>query len=125
MTTQPTPEQIEAARRWTRLSVNAPITKADHDALQAYADANRGVPGLHYCSDAPPYILLAALERAEQDSARLDWLEKNKETSYNPPVLSRVTLGWPLGTSLRDAIDAAASAQLDVGLSNAARKAQP
>ena len=108
---KPTPEQVEAAKAWARSHANSPISHEQFKALEAYVEANRGVRGLNYWSDSPPYILLAALEAAEEDSARLDWMEAHKETSYNPPALSRVALGWPLGTSLRDAIDAARKAQ--------------
>jgi hypothetical protein len=72
---KPTPEQVEAARAWTRCTPSSPITHEQAATLQAYVEANKGVHGLWEWSDAPAFILLAALEAAEADSARLDWLQ--------------------------------------------------
>lgn len=139
MNTTPTPEQIAAAKAWTRSTPDSPITAEQHAALVAYAEANKGTPGLWQWSDAPSHILLAALEAAGADSARLDWLEKAPASTY-PSVDPDPAIGLMhfvvvvennprerrghLGKTLREAIDAAASSQLDAKLSNAARKAQ-
>lgn len=57
---KPTPEQIAAAKAWARES----MTK--DDALQ-----------LAWSEATPERILLAALEAAEADGARLDWQVNN------------------------------------------------
>lgn len=47
-------------------------------------------------------------KRLQADKARLDWLEANSETSFNPPPLKRMPLVlWTSGVSMRAAIDAA------------------
>ena len=75
---KPTPEQIAAAKAWTRSTPDSPITAEQHAALVAYAEANKGTPGLWIWSDAPAFILLAALEAAE---AKVDAMASRESAS--------------------------------------------
>ena len=72
---KPTPEQVAAANAWVTTNAGAPMSAEHVWAPGAYAKDNGPRPNLHRWHDAPPYILLAALEAAEADSARLDWLQ--------------------------------------------------
>lgn len=66
---KPTPEQVEAAKAWTKCDESSRqhallLGSHTHDSMGRIAAE----------------ILLAALEAAEADSARLDWLNEHPES---------------------------------------------
>ena len=112
---KPTPEQVEAAKAWMK----------DSCSVQQYRVIREYKPMLESLgdvSDNVSLILLAALEAAEADGARLDWLEKAPASTY-PSIDPDPAIGLMhfvavvednpherrghLGKTLREAIDAA------------------
>lgn len=89
----PTKEQIDAAKAWACSSPSAPISAEQYAALEAYVEANKGTPGLWQWSDAPAFILLAALESAEakvEAMASRESASVSKEIETSADMLAQV-----------------------------------
>ena len=97
---KPTPEQVEAAKAYVR-NTETPMQYA------LLRGSGKAIPPSRIAE-----ILLAALEAAEADSARLDWLLDPSNERAEACVYSAVldAEGWRIICD-REAIDAARKAQ--------------